>query len=40
MKALCELINAMPLDRAICVADIAARQGIEEYDLILQLGKV
>ena len=40
MKALCELINAMPLDRAICVADIAAGQGIEEYDLILRLGKV
>ena len=40
MKALCELINSMPLKQAICVADIAARQQIEEYDAILKIADV
>lgn len=40
MKALCELIKAMSLDKALSVADKAAGQALEEIGDILQLAGV
>lgn len=40
MKALCELIKTMPLDKALNIADEAAGQAFEEIGDILQLAGV
>ncbi len=40
MKALCELIKTMALDKALNIADEAAGQAFEEIDDILQLAGV
>ncbi|NDO20379.1 hypothetical protein FMM68_12050 [Lachnospiraceae bacterium MD329] len=40
MKALCELIKTMSLDKALNIADEAAGQAFEEIDDILQLAGV